>query len=249
MRKFLLFILIIVSTLYVKAQTYSFESLTASDFTNISSNGALGTYTMDNVAGPAVSYTASDLMTLTIKTINFGYKNSSNKSNIFKTGTTFLQTDGKNVEIYLSNIVVGKKITINVSAKGSTNAIFSATGATIDSPEIATTTGITNAEYFNIVMTATASDVTIKETNGGYRIKSLVIETASTTAVPQLLANKGVFFDGVNVVNENGLKLSVFDITGKLIQSSDKTMSTRDFSKGIYILRVEGITGALKFVK
>ncbi|MGC3979573.1 MAG: hypothetical protein QM751_15915 [Paludibacteraceae bacterium] len=244
MKKILLIAALAVFTLTGFGQTYSFESLVASDFTNLSSNGTLGSYTMDGVAGPAISYTATDYMTFTVKGVNFRYKNSANKANIIKTGTAFLQTDGKNVEILLTGLSVGDKIQLNVSAKGSTNSVFEVTGGTVNSPAEATSTGISNAAYVDVVITVGASEVTIKETAGGYRIKSLTV--TKTASVKTTFAEKGVQFKGSVLLNDNNMTLKVFNVLGKQVEKSNASIDMAKFQKGIYLVYAEGLNEAMK---
>lgn len=246
MKKILLFTAFAVLTLTGFGQTYSFEGLVASDFTNLSSNGTLGSYSMDGVAGPAISYTSPDYMTFTVKGVNFRYKNSSNKSNIIKSGTTFLQTDGKNVEIMLTGLTVGDKILLNVSAKGGTNSVFAVTGGTVNSPADATSTGVSNAAYVDVEITADAADVTIKETAGGYRIKTLTLTKASTSSVKTSFAEKGIQLKGSVLSNDNNMALKVFNVLGKQVEKSNTSIDMAKLPKGIYLVYAQGLDEAMK---
>lgn len=245
MKKILLIAIVLMTGNFLFAQNYSFEGLVASDFTNLSTNGTLGVYAMDGVDAPAISYTSPDYMTFTAKGVNFRYKNSGNKTNIIKCGATFLQTDGKNVEILLSGLTVGQQIRMTVTAKGATNSIFSATGATINSP-VEATTGISNAAYVEVVMTIDAADVIIKETNGGFRIKSLTIGNFSL--VENIFAEKGVSFNGKMLTNDKNITLKLYNVAGQEVIKSNSTIDMTKYAKGIYMVYADGVSSALKFM-
>lgn len=162
------------------AQTYDFSSLTSSDFT-VDENGEMTTYTLDGVNGPSINYkTANADMNFTVKGLSFQFKNSKTKDNAVKTGSGFLQMDAKNFYIIFNDVAVGSIITLNVSAKGSTDSNFSTTfeGCTADAGNPATVTKAADLESYTVLkFTATASTVKIRETGGGFRISKAIVST------------------------------------------------------------------------
>ena len=69
----------------------------------------------------------------------------------------------------------------------------------------------------------------------------------SATAVNSVLADKGVSFNGTEVVNSKGLDIEVYNMLGKKVATSKTNISTTNFTKGIYVVRVNGINDSLKF--
>ena len=169
--------------------TYDFSGLTAEDFSV--TNGEMTTYTMDGVEGPAVSYpTADEIMTVTFvgkNNFSLEYKNSSSKNNVIKTSPDFLQLDSKNFYLKFSNVSEGQVITIYCSAKGSTNSKFGTLEGCVADPDNPESIGKQEsvADYIPVKFTATATEVSIRETAGGVRISKITIEEGSGTITPQ----------------------------------------------------------------
>lgn len=67
-----------------------------------------------------------------------------------------------------------------------------------------------------------------------------------TTAVNQVLSDKGVSFNGTEISNIKGLALEVYSVLGKRVASSMTSISTANFQKGIYIVRAAGSNDSLK---
>ena len=165
---------------------YNFAGITSGNIAAINpaspASGKISTYTLNSVSVPAVDYTsspASVVMTVdlfsTPSNIQLQYKNSAAKTGILIFGPDYFQTGGSKVMIQLSNVTIGTRIILNVSAKGSTAATFSATGADASASNPATISSITT--FSDIVFTATAATVVISETTGGYRMKSVTLTT------------------------------------------------------------------------
>lgn len=63
---------------------------------------------------------------------------------------------------------------------------------------------------------------------------------------------KGTFvsYNGLEIINNNGLSLEVYNITGKkIISSSETKIATSQLPEGIYIVREKGTANTLKFIK
>jgi hypothetical protein len=190
MKKKLLLFAFISSALLAEAgpntTVYTFSGITSGNIAAINpaipASGNISTYTLNSVSVPAVDYTsnpASVVMTVdlfsTPSNIQLQYKNSAAKAGMLIFGPDYFQTGGSKVMLQLSNVTIGTKIILNVSAKGSTAATFSATGADASGSNPATITSITT--FSDIVFTATAATVVISETTGGYRMKSVTLTT------------------------------------------------------------------------
>ena len=67
--------------------------------------------------------------------------------------------------------------------------------------------------------------------------------------VPNLLAEKGVFFNGNEIVNQQHIAIEVYDVLGKRVAYSNSNISVNSYDKGVYFVRAEGSTETLKFSK
>ncbi|MDR3653608.1 MAG: DUF4957 domain-containing protein [Paludibacter sp.] len=94
-------------------------------------------------------------------------------------------------------------------------------------------------------------------TVGNYKIKDASFAGANsagdprwylnaTTAVKQTLSDKGVSFNGTEIVNTKGLPIEVYSVLGKKVASSMTSIPTTNFQKGVYIVRVSGLNDSLK---
>jgi len=68
------------------------------------------------------------------------------------------------------------------------------------------------------------------------------------TGVNPILADKGIRFNGTEVVNSNGLDIEMYNMLGKRVATSKTNISTTNFQKGIYVVRVAGINDYLKII-
>lgn len=208
MKKQLLLAAAFVAAMFgtVNAQTYNFAGILADEITiTPAETGTVGTYSLDNTDVPSISYKGTESAVMSVsfsgkENIALTYKNGSAKNNILKCGTEFLQTDGKNVVIVLSNVTVGDVISLNVKAKGGTAATFSGEGCTASATNPAS---IDNSEYQEISFTATASTVSIKETTGGYRITTLTV--GNSTNISSSAADKAII--ATEYYNVAGIKM------------------------------------------
>ena len=73
--------------------------------------------------------------------------------------------------------------------------------------------------------------------------------TQTTGTQTTFLEDKGVSFNGTDIVNEKNLSLEVYNVLGKLIAKSNTTINTNNFEKGIYMVRAQGVQDAFKFSK
>jgi len=189
--------------------------------------------------GPAAS--SATLSIPTIPNMEFSYTNSAVKTGIIKIYPNVLYTSGKNIVLTISNVTIGDSINIATLAKGATSDIWTVTGANTSS-----NLSIDNSKVSYIRLQATASTVILKETNGGFKILSVDWFTPVISAINPVLSDKGVSFNGTQILNNNGLALEVYNVLGKKVVSSMTSIPTANFQKGVYIVRVAGQNASLK---
>lgn len=251
MKKVLLSCVALFAAMSMSAKVYNFGGIQASDITT---DGTIGTYTMDGKEIPSVSAEENTDINCTFNgmdDLTVNYKNTSGKSNILKLAADYLQADGKNVILTFSNVTVGDEIVLLVSAKGSTNAVFEATsGCEADASNPASVGKIDElADYVQVKFTATESDVQIKEIGGGYRIISATVGSESgESAIHNAIAEK-ISFNGNVISNIEGLNLSVYNVLGKLVATSNSDIDMSAYQTGVYVVRAEGVKGAMKIRK
>lgn len=149
-----------------------FANLTNSDFA-IDENYELGTYPLGGYDGPSLSYIASNVGHFSVRGIHFSYKNSGNKDNFFRcTQDAFVANGSKSIMYF--NCHMGDTIVMGVSCKGSAAPVFASTGATamLDNPAVPGGSDYTRRE---LRFVATATEVQIQETDGGYRLYDVAI--------------------------------------------------------------------------
>lgn len=79
-----------------------------------------------------------------------------------------------------------------------------------------------------------------------YRIEASSYTTAS---VDQILSDKGISFNGIEIKNKKNLSLEVYDVLGKRVAASNNNIPVSNFDKGVYFVRAEGTKETLKFSK
>ena len=210
MKKFFLFAAAVVAAMTVNAKVYNFAGITADQITT---DGTLGTYVMDEVEIPSVSQ--PDGVDINVRldgqedlVINYTQSAGKTKDNILKFAADFMQADGKNVILTFSNVTIGDEINLVVSAKGSTDSKFTALeGASGEEQTVDKKSKV--EDYVVVTFVATDGDVKIKEIGGGYRItKAYVGEPA-----PQGLKNteaavkaEKFFRNGQLIIRKNGVE-------------------------------------------
>ncbi len=79
-----------------------------------------------------------------------------------------------------------------------------------------------------------------------YVVSATNVVAPATTSTNNTFKNREVYFNGTEIVNSNNIALEVFNVLGKRVLSSSSTISTRELSQGIYIIRAEGSNEVLK---
>lgn len=94
--------------------------------------------------------------------------------------------------------------------------------------------------------TGAAGKIYIYSPSSGVNIYYLSVSSYLSAGISSTLADKGVIFNGTEIVNSKGLSLEVYSVLGKRVSSSKSTISTSNFQKGIYFVRAAGLNEALK---
>ena len=201
-----------------KARTiYEFANIKSEDLQYPADMADLGTYNMDGVDIPALTYknmkTAEQkdsVLEVRLKSqpgIVLAYKNGSNKSNIYKFANDYVQVDGYNGMIYLENLTPGDTIVFAVTAKGTTYPVFSvedwSTTCYLDVADdnygYVFTESSASVEndyegYTNLVYTVQAGrhNAKIKETAGGFRIAKIYVGAYRGEKAPEGIFNSEV---------------------------------------------------------
>lgn len=161
----------------------------------------VGSTTMDNASVPSVSYKTAknfdgtqdstmDVSFVGKENVHFVYKNKDNKSNIIKCAKNYLQLDGSNFEMHLSDLLPGDTIVFVVTAKGTTSPVFSNTysaSANMNAyePENEEDPDYTDGEIY------TKSDARVDDDYSGYTNLVYIVKEGKRTA--KLKETKGGF--------------------------------------------------------
>lgn len=156
-----------------------------------------------------------------------------------------------------SNTTNGRKIYIDCPAAGTlTVGCWTTTAARGYTVEDATGTVISNAnasmsavtETLNLplhVYNITTAGRIVLNPNAGFYY-GFVEFVVGGTSVKNVLADKGITYNGSLISNSNELEVEVYNILGKKLISSTTSISTKNFMKGIYVVRIAGSNDAMK---
>lgn len=126
------------------------------------------------------------------------------------------------------------------TASSITGALIAYTGASTD--------------LFTTVSVSTAGPP-YSTTVGDYHIKDLSFPGKYSAGDPRwypanlinpVLSDKGVSFNGTEILNTHNLPIEVYDVLGKKVASSMTSIPTTNFQKGIYIVRASELNNSLK---
>ncbi|MCM1034784.1 MAG: hypothetical protein NC038_07825 [Paludibacter sp.] len=217
MKKIFFLAALAVSAL-VSAQTYDMAefAFAESDITvangTTTYNESKGYYEVKNTAGETVEMTIAQLPNM-----KFTYKNSAEKKAFVVSPNKYIQFDGDQRDLTISNLKVGDIITLTVASKGSTANSFEdsdSKGTALTGciwAEGNKTQAAKNGElvFEDVKVQAIASTITIRTTAGGYCLSKIVIGT-DDTAVENVMteANKAtkVIENGQLYIIKNGVK-------------------------------------------
>ncbi len=163
------------------------------------------------------------------------------------------------------NMPTQRFLTVKVTGPG-TITIHGLTGSSSSSRRLFVTDGTNLIGSIPFPASSDVSEGVINYTGGAgilyifgnaainlYRIE---VSSATThviadipTSVPAVLADKGVFFNGTEVLNPNKLTLEVYNVLGKRVAVTNTNISVSKLEKGVYFVRTPDAKGALKFSK
>ena len=106
----------------------------------------------------------------------------------------------------------------------------------------------TSALTYTYNYTGAASSIYLYSRSSGINYYYLSA-TNVATAVNPVFADKGISYNGSQVLNSKGLDIEVFNVLGKKVANSTENISVDKFDKGIYVVRTEGVKETLKFVR
>jgi hypothetical protein len=73
--------------------------------------------------------------------------------------------------------------------------------------------------------------------------------TNVVSSVNNVFADKGIFFNGKVVENSKQLSMEIFDVVGKKLGTTNQNFNMQNLPNGIYMVKAEGVDGAMKFTK
>ncbi|HRZ97820.1 MAG TPA: T9SS type A sorting domain-containing protein [Paludibacter sp.] len=256
MKKLLLIVAVISVTFFTNAQTHllTFESMYNTIITGIAASTEVATYV--TVGAPKILLNqdrTSGIFTIVSPSTRTARMDSCNATFVGHSHNARIRLEPNGA----SNATNGRKIYIECPAPGtltvgcwtttaargytvengtgtvlySTNASMTAVTATTDLP----------VHVYNIV---TAGRVVLNPNAGFYY--GFVQFVENTNSVANVFSNNGLTFNGSQITNSNNLNVEVFNVLGKLVTSSTSDISTKDFTKGVYFVRAEGVKGAMK---
>lgn len=68
-----------------------------------------------------------------------------------------------------------------------------------------------------------------------------------TSSVNPVLADKGISYNGNEIVNRDKIAIEIYDVLGKRIAASNNNISVTNYDKGVYFVRAAGSKETLKF--
>ncbi|NDV46392.1 hypothetical protein D0T49_04975 [Paludibacter sp. 221] len=255
MKKTLLFVSVLFAAVSVSAQS----SFKASDFIVNDETKTINANisTSDNT----ITFYAKSDKTGKIDA-NTAYFNETPSTATQATSTSYtarLQTSGNGADDYRCFIVsaqsAGKlKIAARTGSNSATdrNIIVKQGSKTLKDQMLLESNAVTATDgkvYPYIVVDVTESgNIWIGSGNGNINIYAVEWIPAGVSSVSNPIADV-VYFNGTEIVNENGLSLQVYNTVGSLVRTSNSNITMTDLQSGVYIVRAEGVKGALKISK
>lgn len=96
--------------------------------------------------------------------------------------------------------------------------------------------------------TYSAGEIVVEVLSNTNNIFGINIENLQTSAIQNAIAEK-ISFNGNVISNVEGLNLSVYNVLGKLMVTSNGDIDMSAYQTGVYVVRAEGVKGALKIRK
>jgi len=206
-----------------------------------------GTQTNTNMG--AVNASSKTFVSSTLGEISFINRFQLNGGGYTGSSTTDqVPTDNMPTQRYLTIAVGGNSTLYCIGITGSNNSdrkVFVTDGTNL----IGTMSfGGTDLMDFTINYTGTATTLYIFG-NSACNLYYLSATNVVTSSVNQVLADKGISFNGSEILNKQNLSIEVYDILGKRVATSNSNIAVNNFDKGVYFVRAEGTKETLKFSK
>lgn len=171
-----------------------------------------------------------------------------------------LKTGGGGMPVAPSKIPVTRYLSVNVSGPstlkfGMMSSSSSATRTLILVNEgetfldsIVSISGSAAASY-TYEYTGSATKLYFYSRSSGLNYYFVSATNVVLTSENSIFNNKGIIFNGSEILNENNLSIEVYNSVGKLIVKSTSTINTDEFPKGVYLVKSVDSKGILKFIK
>lgn len=194
MKKFFTLIAAVAMAASMNAQTvYSFENTTKDNYSFDAT-----WYEWDSKTDGQINYltgSKNEYAPLALKDtpVALSFKNSKAKSKAFTLFSGFMMAQGKGTRIEVSGLTAGQEIVFSVGSKGSTPSEFEVVsgcekvGAI---PEFSAKDGDAEPTFLDVKVKATDATAIIRETAGGFAIKSVTVSAAGgeTTGISTIEA-------------------------------------------------------------
>jgi len=261
MKKTLLFVAFIATSLISHATTYRFDTIPAPTVAvapyTLSCIFLLGSDTVINVTTIGddnfVKFAYHTTNESLGEGLSFSYKDNADNVALGKKGLLYKRSekafifDGSNRKLKVAGLTVGEVLVLSIGSKGSTANTFNVTGANADASNVVLgAKPSANYVYTNWKYTATATEVIFAVSAGGCIINSIKTGTDVLAGVDKTFAINSISFNGTQILNNKGLSLEVYSALGKRVAVSTTSIPTTNFQKGVYIVRVSGSNDSLK---
>ncbi len=157
------------------------------------------------------------------------------------------QTAARTANVAVS-VTSGQIIQILYASSGTSSRTL---GVALDGTEVATfaSAAVGNVYFLGSYTTTASGTLTLYSKGSGMYVGAIgvgVVIPQSVAGINPVLSDKGVSFNGTEIVNTKGLSLEVYNVLGKRVAHSKTTIPTVNFQKGVYIVRVSGSNDSLK---
>ena len=147
-------------------------------------------------------------------------------------------------------VTTGQVIQVLYASSGSSSRTL---GFALDGTEVTTFTSaaVGNVYYLGTYTTTATGTLTIYSKGSGMYVGAIGVGVAipqNLSAVNQVLSDRGVSFNGSEIVNNQGLDIEVYSVLGKKVAASKANISTASFQKGVYVVRAAGSNDSLKII-
>lgn len=94
-----------------------------------------------------------------------------------------------------------------------------------------------------------AGDIVIKIITNTSNFMGVGIDGLITTGIHETMAEAGVRYNGMEVINEARREMTIFNALGKMVANTTDNFNMSQMPAGVYVVRVAGVKGALKIQK